>query len=97
MSVKFCKKCGHKNVFVGAQPKFCNNCGNPFGANSQESIASYTKKPVAQVETLAEDESDSTFVPVIQRLEYDVTPHVKKTFKAEEIFGKNIDEEKGKT
>lgn len=95
MAHKYCKSCGSKNQYVGAEPKFCSHCGAPLGL-SQKHIS---KGSIAQKEIsreLNEDETNFDYVPQITRLQYEVSPFEKKTFKVEELFNiKNDQEEKG--
>ena len=96
MPHKYCKSCGHKNEYVGIAPKFCSNCGAPLGAPQ---IKSPTKNSIAQAgnfESLAEDETDIDFLPNISRLQVEVSPFEKKSFKVEELFDLREDgEQKG--
>ena len=87
MPHKYCKSCGTKNQYVGSIPKFCSNCGDPM---SDSSVAKRVfKKSTTQeskAEVLKEDETDVHYVPNIAKLQYQVDPFEKKSFKMEELF-----------
>ena len=76
MAHKYCKSCGSKNQYVGAEPKFCSHCGAHMGL-SQKHVS---KGSIAQKKYLElnEDETDFDYVPQITRLQYEVSPFEKK-------------------
>ncbi len=82
MRIKYCKSCGHKNQFVGLEPKFCSNCGASLNAGASQG----TKSKIVSRQKLNDDETDVDFVPNIASLQYSVSPFEKKTFKMEEMF-----------
>ena len=82
MRIKYCKSCGHKNQFVGLEPKFCSHCGASLSAGASQG----TKSKIVSREKLNDDETDVNFVPNIASLQYSVSPFEKKTFKMEEMF-----------
>jgi uncharacterized membrane protein YvbJ len=82
MRIKYCKSCGHKNQFIGLEPKFCSSCGASF----QKGTSQVTKSKTVNRQKLNEDETDVDFVPNIASLQYSVSPFEKKTFKMEEMF-----------
>jgi len=82
MRIKYCKSCGHKNQFIGLEPKFCSHCGESLNVVTPQSARS----KIASKQKLNPDETDVDFVPSIASLQYSVSPFEKKTFKMEEIF-----------
>lgn len=86
MPHKYCKSCGHKNEYAGSVPKFCSNCGAPLGASQIKPPARNSIAQTGNFESLAEDETDVNFLPNISRLQVEVSPFEKKSFKVEELF-----------
>lgn len=43
----FCVHCGQKNTFEFSKPKFCNHCGQPFGAIATAVAPVSVSKPVS--------------------------------------------------
>lgn len=94
MSFKYCGQCGSKNEYLALEPKFCSSCGASLSPGQSESKSS---KPASFVrkkaKVLSEDETDSSFVPSISRLQYDVAPFEQKTFKVEDLLKINNNEQ----
>jgi hypothetical protein len=70
MQTLFCTKCGAKNSYSGAKPKFCSSCGAPIGesSSSNDQVPSKAKR-----KPLSEDETDIDHVPNIESLSYEVS------------------------
>ena len=85
MAHKHCKHCGSKNEYVGKEPKFCSHCGKSLGSMPSHVVKASIpqKKSVAR---LADDETDVDYIPNITKLQYEVSPYEKVTFKVEELF-----------
>jgi hypothetical protein len=64
----YCPHCGSKNDYNLQRPNFCNSCGNSF-VGSQAAQKINLSKP----QDLNEDESDSTEVPELRSLAYEVS------------------------
>lgn len=94
MAHKYCKSCGSKNEYVGVEPKFCSHCGAPLGASSIKRVVKNSEAQAGNFESLAEDETDVNFVPNISKLQYEVSPFEKRTFKVEELFNLESDGKK---
>lgn len=94
MSFKYCGQCGSKNEYLAIEPKFCSSCGASLSSGLSESKslkpASFSQK---KAKILNEDETDSSFVPSISRLQYDVAPFEQKTFKVEDLLKINNNEQ----
>lgn len=93
MAYKYCKSCGSKNDYIGSAPKFCSNCGAKFDAVAKRVV----KNSIAQASAprvLADDETDISSVPYIGKLQYEVSPFEKKSFKVEELFNLESNGEK---
>jgi uncharacterized membrane protein YvbJ len=90
MRIKYCKSCGHKNQFIGLEPKFCGGCGKDMQSESKSQLV---KSKNIKKQRLDGDETDSEFVPNITSLQFSVSPFEKKTFKMEELF--DLDENGG--
>lgn len=91
MAIKYCKKCGAKNEYLGSTPKFCSNCGNSFlgldNIKAQSSIVN--KNSISNQidqEILNEDETGYDSVPVVNKLSYTVNVAKHQTVKIEELF-----------
>ncbi len=77
MQTIFCTKCGAKNIYSGAKPKFCSSCGAPTdpGAAPKESKSSQdnpTRLKSRKSRPIKEDETDIDYVPSIQSLAYEI-------------------------
>lgn len=72
MSNIYCSSCGAKNTYELKRPNFCNNCGASFTDSSSRKDDSIKVKEKKIESSLNEEESDSTFVPNISKLEYEV-------------------------
>jgi hypothetical protein len=105
MAIKYCKKCGSKNEYLGSTPKFCSSCGNSFlGLDnvSAQSSAIHKNSISSKLnqENLNEDETGYDYVPVVNKLSYTVNVAKHQTVKIEDLFPEiNNDktQEKGKT
>lgn len=105
MAIKYCKKCGSKNEYLGSMPKFCSNCGNSFSDinNIKSSVKPVIKNSISsriQNESLKEDETEYNHVPVVNKLSYTVNVAKHQTVKIEELFPEldnDRTQEKGKT
>jgi ribosomal protein L37E len=70
MQTLFCPKCGAKNSYSGAKPKFCSSCGAPVGESSDSNgrvLGKAKRKPIG------EDETDIDYVPKIKSLDYEIS------------------------
>lgn len=93
MAYKYCKSCGGKNEYVGTEPKFCSHCGQPLNsAQKHVSRASIAKGQMPK--DINEDETDFDYVPQITNFQYEVSPFEKKTFKVEDLFNIQNDQDK---
>ena len=93
MANKYCKHCGHKNEYVGSSPKFCNNCGKPMSSLASKNINN--KKPIKSrsQEIVNDDETEIDYVPSIAKLQYEISPFSKKSYKMEDLFNLEDDGE----
>ena len=90
MSFKYCSKCGSKNEYLAMEPKFC---GASFSSGQPELKTSKSTSSLSKrAKILSEDETDSSFVPNISKLQYDVAPFEQKTFKVEDLMKINKNE-----
>jgi hypothetical protein len=82
MSFLYCRNCGHKNIYTLTPPNFCNSCGESFSDNSTKA------KKVREIpsEPLNDDETDIDQVPIIARLEVDISHDKSKVFKGSELL-----------
>lgn len=66
----YCPHCGSRNDYNLQRPNFCNNCGNSFiGSKAAPKSNPIKNEP----QKLNEDESDSTEVPNLRSLAYEVS------------------------
>jgi len=91
MAIKYCKKCGSKNEYLGSTPKFCSNCGNSFLGldNVRDQSNKINKNSISSKlnqKTLSEDETAYNYVPVVNKLSYTVNVAKHQTVKIEELF-----------
>jgi hypothetical protein len=75
----YCPNCGFKNEFTARRPLFCSSCGTPFGKGPSTA-------PNANPQSFAdESSSDSTHVPRIRNLEYEVE-YEKNKYKGSDLI-----------
>jgi hypothetical protein len=79
----YCTKCGKKHEFTLEKPKFCSECGNPFGAEVKASATPVKKivpsKAYAEVEDSEEDAEKEVpqISEILVEIETDNTPKFK--------------------
>lgn len=99
MSVKYCKKCGAKNSYIGIEPKFCSHCGEPLSQSSKTSKIiprGSISNSISSANAVNNDDTTNVdYVPQIGRLQYDVDSFEKKTFTFEEIAKTRPNESRG--
>ena len=68
--ILYCTKCGKKHEFTLEKPKFCSECGNPFGGEVKSSITPATKntQTKAHVDVEDSDEDLDKEVPQIDKI-----------------------------
>jgi len=75
----YCSNCGFKNEFSSHRPSFCSSCGNPLGGIPSAVPNSHAKS------FTDESLSDSTHVPKIRNLEYEVE-YEKNKYKGSDLI-----------
>ena len=89
MATKYCTKCGSKIEYLGSLPKFCSACGVDFG-----SFKRVVKNSIAAKKSnvLSDDETDASYVPSINKLQYDIEPFDLKTLNLGDVV-KRLEQE----
>lgn len=100
----YCQQCGQPNEYASLKPNFCPKCGNPFAVAKAPGFK-VSKPALAAVDddedSDLEDEEDSTSLPDIDGLSFDidVRPNVGVPFKdvmgtatGGEQFSRDLDE-----
>jgi hypothetical protein len=94
----YCYECGVKLEYpVNEKPKFCHNCGTPFGdkAQSPKQPPQHTGPDVVAVaaeEAIDSPANDAKSVPVINGLDFEIH-HIKpNTFKLGEVMEQQVAE-----
>ena len=72
-NVKYCSECGNKVEFNYSPPKFCSNCGTPFGAVSKKAnAAAPIRKQTRKSREVEEGFTDSDNVPDVSKLDLEI-------------------------
>ena len=79
--IKFCSECGTKVEYKFSPPKFCSQCGAPMGVATVNESKPINRNVTSmrKAKALSEDETDSTSVPDIGKLEYEIEDYGSNT------------------
>ena len=74
MTTLYCPECGYKNEYSIHPPKFCGGCGESLSVNSGKVAKPKLRSSTPRIkqEALAEDETDSEFIPNLSKLDIDI-------------------------
>jgi hypothetical protein len=84
MNHVYCTECGSKMEYSYSKPKFCSNCGNKCGSDSQ-SLNKSSLNESNSSESLSDDETSVNEVPDISKLDVDYESHGNHVFSFESL------------
>ena len=89
MSHLFCHNCGTKIEYAHAKPNFCASCGQQLNTSIASTTTSPQQKTVVESVDFGEEETSSTSIPNIGKIQVEYSTEANNTFTIGSLAGEN--------